>query len=302
VKSSRRLSADRLDKTESRSSRLHLLLSMSLIALLTSFNLPTLAGQKTASALPTQSQTQTPSETGSPADQEMTIEVNNGASPEQRRTNVYFDLDIPHPLDYRASCNCMAYPYPVALQRKVQRQAQLTTNNRMLTRNITATAYNSRLIKHEYYPIGGWRWQEAYQRALKDCGATTPIVIGSLYLFVNKIFPYAKEESLKTNEFEEKRSKRYQEAAKDYTENHADAEAEATKKGLTPTGIRFNRFGEHGQRRAEIKLAPGQWWIVCRLKIPGLTYYWQEPVTVHADTTEHVSLNEDNALLIEGAW
>jgi hypothetical protein len=157
-------------------------------------------------------------------------------------------------------------------------------------------------VRANYYPTGGWRWQNCYAKALKRAGMTEPHVLMNMYIFTNNLLPYAYEEVKKRNEFEQKRQKRYDVAKTDYDELHADAETEATRKGVESQLLKYKKFFPNGDRQATAYLQPGQWWIVAVHKVPGLTFYWQEPVTIHDDEPCVVTLNEDNALMIEGAW
>jgi hypothetical protein len=251
------------------------------------------AGRQTASAVLPKEQ---------PQEDDMPLEINPGAEQKLVKAQALVDLDIPHPLDSNAICTCYAYPYPMAPPRRKLRQGNLTLNNLTIKRNIQATGYARRNMHQSFYPFGGWRWQNAYHRGVARSGRTEPHLLCNLFLFTNAVFPYVKEECELSNKAEEKRAQKYDDAVKEYTDERADAETDATRKGVGPVFVKFDKFDGHGGRRALVNLPPGQWWIVCTLKIPGLTYYWQEPLGVHEGTVDHTVLNEDSAMLIEGAW
>jgi hypothetical protein len=237
-----------------------------------------------------------------PAEDDMPLEINPGAEETLQKAQCTVDLDIPHALNANAICTAYAYPYPMAPPLRKQKIGPLSLNNGYIKKQIQSTAYTRRTVHTEYYPTGGWRWQNAYHRGLDRSGRMEPHLVTNLYLFSDAVFPYVKEECIASNKIEEKRLKRYDDMEQEYTDGRADAETEATRKGLTPSFVKFDKFSPDGKRRALVRVPSGQWWIVCTLKIPGLTYFWEEPVGVHEGTTEKVILNEDNALTIEGAW
>jgi hypothetical protein len=256
------------------------------------------ADQMTASAeIPINDQSAEPK-----IDEEAPIEVNSGSDQHLPKVKTFVDLDIPHQLNSSAVCTCYAYPYPMQPPRKRYKLPPLALNTHAIKKQIEMTAYVKRNVRAEYYPNGGYRWQYAYHTALKETGKMEPHLVTNLYLFSRSLTPLVREECEKRNNFEEQREKRYNAAVKDFKEERADAETDATREGRTPTFVKFSGFGPHGVRRAIVGLGPGQWWIVATLKIPGLTYYWQQPLTVHPGDTEHTVLDEDSALFIEGAW
>ena len=66
--------------------------------------------------------------------------------------------------------------------------------------------------------------------------------------------------------------------------------------------MRFTRLLRGHTLDGGLRLAGGPWYVTGTHKVPGLTYYWQLPVTVEPGETKEVELNESNALVIEGAW
>ena len=94
------------------------------------------------------------------------------------------------------------------------------------------------------------------------------------------MIPYCREEVKRSNDFEEKRVARYNHAVADLAETKADTETEATRKGMVPVSVRYTKYFPNGIRQGIVKVMPGHWWVIATHKVPGLTYYWQEPVAI----------------------
>jgi len=267
----------------------------------------------TGPANPTESEEPTPVESIGPepvrakinnssaSELEIPLEINANVSKMMPAMPVYISLDIPHHNNNTVSY-CAVYPYPQPLPRIHKEVRALDTKLFGIKTLILQTAYSRKTMKTMAYPIGGWRWQAAYARALKRSGLDEPHILVNLYQFINDILPYCHEECKRSNEIEEKRVERFKRAEAEYSETRADTETEATRKGMVPLGVKYTKFFPNGVRQAVVKLIPGQWWVIATHKVPGLTYYWQEPLSVHPGEPAEIVLNEENALLIEGAW
>ena len=229
------------------------------------------------------------------------LDMNKDTAAVIEKSPLYVNIVIPH--ESRNSFTvCAVYPFPVQPPKPRLNPRPLDTNLVTLKGLIQQTAYTRRNIRVVAYPTGGWRWQESYQAALKRYGQDEPHILSNMIPFVHSMLPYVYEEVKARNEFELARLKRYQDTCADVKETRADAETEATRKGLEGRYLRFSKYFGKGAKQGVIKLPVGEWWIVATQKIPGLTYYWQQPVTMHQGEQSVVTLNEDNALIIEGAW
>jgi hypothetical protein len=238
---------------------------------------------------------------GNKGDAAIPLEVNANSSQKLPPVPLFVSLDIPHHSSNTVSF-CAVYPYPQTLPRRLHDTPALDTKTFTIKNLILNTCYARKTIRTVAYPQGGWRWQEAYERALKRSGREEPHLLTNLYPFIGDMIPYCREEVKRINEFEEKRVARYNQAVADLAETKADTETEATRKGMVPVAVRYTKYFPNGIRQGIVKVMPGHWWVIATHKVPGLTYYWQEPVAIQPGEPAEVVLNEDNALLIEGAW
>jgi len=229
------------------------------------------------------------------------LEINTDSSKRLPPVEVFVSLDVPRHSSNTVSF-CAAYPYPQVLPRKLHDLPRLETKTFAIKNLILQTAYARKTIRTVAYPQGGWRWQEAYERALKRSGREEPHLLTNLYPFIGDMIPYCREECKRINEIEDRRIERYNAAVNDLNQTKADVETEATRKGMVPVAVRYTKFFPNGVRQGIVKLMPGHWWIIATHKVPGLTYYWQEPLAVQPGEPAEIVLNEDNALVIEGAW
>ena len=234
--------------------------------------------------------------------------------------NVRVRVNVPQNTD--AIDKFVAYPYPMPLpipkrppgykshadasdaKPLIPQQAyDKMPNTRKQIRNmIMTTGYTSRSKRNVAYPSGGWRWQMAYRNALKRCRLDEPIVMYEMYPFIDAMEPLVKDECKKMDELEEDRQRRYTAAYEEWQVNRSDIENEATRKGYFPIEFNLLRGWRGPNSAADLKLGPGSWWITGSHKVPGITYYWQQPVEVVNGQIETVDLNWQNALVIEGGW
>jgi len=219
------------------------------------------------------------------------------------KTTLKVEINVPQLTD--AVDKFVAYPYAMPMpKRKGNAYGPMPETRRGIRDQIMASGYTSRNNDSRYYPVGGWRWKMAYKNALKKSCADEPHVIMEIYPFINRLQPYVMAECKKFDKMEEERKKRVQRASEEYELNRASAENEATRKGYFPIEFRFLR-GDRGRGAhtiANLRLPDGTWYITGIHRVPGLTYYWQEPVLVSDGEIQTVELNMENALLIEGGW
>lgn len=232
---------------------------------------------------------------------EVPLETGDPNERNKERGGLVVNLNIPHKTPNNKTV-CTVYPWPTMLPKALNPHVPLPLKTKAIKNLILQTGYTQKYLKRTAYPIGGWRWQEAYHRALERSGQWEPHTILSMYIFREALFPYCKEEIERSNEKEEERLERYKQADADYKELKADAETEALRKGLQPSPLNFNRISPKLMRQGAIRLLPGNYWIVCTHKVPGLTYYWQLPISIHEGEALETTLDEDNAILIDGAW
>jgi len=213
---------------------------------------------------------------------------------------VRVQLTVPHSTS--AVHKLVAYPYPMQLPKARKEILDLSTESTALESEILTSGYTQRGTSNKPYPFQGWRWQYAYHNALKRAHADEPAVISDIYPFIRKMTPYCREECRRINTIEHERVERYKRLAEEYEQHAQEAETDATRKGYTPVAVEINKLWRGHFNIGEVKLGEGTWWITGTKKVPGITYYWQQPVEVIKGEPVICELTEDNALVIEGGW
>lgn len=216
---------------------------------------------------------------------------------------VTFVVTIAVPHNKKAVSKVVAYPWPMKPPKKTTEIRKLPEKDREIKNSLLANGYFNRTANEHPYPQGGWRLQYAYARAVKKSGMTVPHTIIEHYQWANKMIKYLKPEVIAINLWEKERARLYQKALDDYTDNQAEMETAAIKRGLAPVIMKRSYFptkkiGDHYLGH----LAAGQWWILATHKVPGLKYYWMLPFEVEKGDHSRVILNEGNAIYIEGGW
>jgi hypothetical protein len=228
----------------------------------------------------------------------------HGQKPSDGKCFVRVFINIPH--NNNAVNHFLAYPYPIELPKKrndnLHVQRPLPTSKRELRNLILATGYSTRDAGIRPYPTNGWRWQYAYHAALNKSHLTEPNAITEMYRFMDALVPYARAECQRLNKVEDDRAERYLRAQEDCDQNRQEYETDATRKGYSPIEVRPDKFFRGHMNLAELRLGEGPWWIVGTRRVPGLKYYWQQPVTAVKGEVTTCELNEENALVIEGGW
>jgi hypothetical protein len=210
-------------------------------------------------------------------------------------------INVPHNKD--AIREFTAYPYPVEPPlMKAQPKPLPDDPEKGLRGFVMNSGYTNRTQALQAYPYNGWRWQYAFQAALRKSGLGVPHIMSEMYTWTDEMLPYVVPECKRLNQAEKERLRRYRACSQDAQENHVDFESDAVRKGLFPTEVVIQRFNGRQVRFGNVKVAPGSWWIIGTHRVAGLKYYWNEPITVDEGQPNTVELNESNALLIEGGW
>jgi hypothetical protein len=178
----------------------------------------------------------------------------------------------------------------------------LPENGPGLKQKIMNKGYNNRQSFIKPYSDGGWRWQYAYQHALKRSGITEPHIFFQMYNFAEDLYPWVLPEVKRINKIEKERLKTYYALITSYTDNHKDEEMDALRLGLEPVKLNLLPIKKGGALETSLYISPGDWWITGTHKIPGLIYFWQEPVKIHDGDKLTVELTDANAILIQGGW
>jgi hypothetical protein len=223
-------------------------------------------------------------------------------APVDESDKIYVRVQLTVPRSTNAMNKLVAYPYPMQLPKARKEIFDLSTDTRALKEEILTSGYLQRGTSIKPYPFQGWRWQYAYHNALKRAHADEPAVISDIYPFVRKMTPYCREEVRRINNIEHERVERYKRLAEEYEQHGQEAETDATRKGYTPVPVEINKMWRGHFNIGEIRLGEGTWWITGTKKVPGITYYWQQPVEVLKGQPVICELTEDNALVIEGGW
>ncbi len=208
---------------------------------------------------------------------------------------LFIKVAVPHGI--QAVDGFAAYPYPVKPPKIAYAIGPLPVKRKDLKGMLMYAGYNSRSHSEEPYPPGGWRFQYAMAAAQRRSGISYPHTMIGVYPWINDIIPYIRPEIERSNKAEEERKKRYEAAVAEYDKKYFEIQNESTRNGLFVVNFRLYRKGQGYAR-----LPAGTWWIAGQRKVPGLSYYWQIPITIASGARETVTLREDNALVIQGGW
>lgn len=210
-------------------------------------------------------------------------------------------INVPRNID--AHNEFTFYPYPMKPPPMKQQLKPLPETARNGLQNMLMTSgYSQRTQPSQAYPFGGWRWQYAYNAALRRSGLGVPHLMSEMYSWVDEMMPYIKPEVIRLNLAEKERQARYERTKEEYEETRVDIESDSVRKGLFPVPVRIQTFSGRVTRFGTARVLPGSWWLVGTHKVAGLTYYWNQPVEVDENQPKTVELTEANALLIEGGW
>jgi len=188
-------------------------------------------------------------------------------------------------------------PPPVAIQNQ-----PLPENIQALAQKCINSGYNNRLSMVKPYPDGGWRWYYVYKHAKLKSGITEPHAFFQMYRFGADIAPYCLAETKRLNKIEKERNKRYFELVQANKDNQKDEEMEALRNGLEPVKLNLMPTKSKTMLETSLYLSPGDWWITGSHRVPGLIYFWQEPIKVHDGDKINIDLTDANAILIQGGW
>lgn len=223
------------------------------------------------------------------------VEVSTAENIEPPAT-VHVRINVPH--NHKAVDSFAAYPYPVKLPQALP-PTLLPEKPKELKNMLLSSGYAARTAGERPYPMGGWRWQYAYKAGLAKSHLAVPHTIMGMYPWIKDVTPWVAVECKRINAREKQRWERYLKVKEEYDRNHLEIENDSVRAGLAPTILRGRR-GKPGY--VEKELPAGNWWITCTRRLPGLTYYWQIPVTAAAGEHVNLMLTENNMLVATGGW
>lgn len=198
-----------------------------------------------------------------------------------------------------------AYPYTTKPMKMAIPIVPLADDKESIKAMLLNSGYENKLSLSKPYPDMGWRWQYAYNNALKKSHLSPPKLLVSVYPWRDKMVKYVLPEIKRINDIENARVTRYYQLLQDYEDNHKDEEMEAIRRGQEPLALRLRPLQKDSKVYAfasDFKLTPGEWWITGQHKTPGLVYYWQYPITVNEGGVYNITLDDSNATLIQGGW
>lgn len=193
--------------------------------------------------------------------------------------------------------NFIVYPYPVKLPRVKVPLGEVPVDKKSLQRQLLTSGYSNRIDPRRPYPPQGWRWEMCYRRALSRSKLGEPHSILTMYKWADEMAPYILPEIQKVNAHEKRRAEQLKKMEEEFEASHTEIETNAINAGLFPMPLKTNLKGY-----AQVKLSPGNWWISGTRKVPGLTFYWQYPITVSEQQITKINLTDANALIIQGGW
>jgi hypothetical protein len=195
-----------------------------------------------------------------------------------------------------------AYPYPMKPPPVKVKVKLLPDKDKPLKQMMLSTGYFSRASLDVPYPPGGWRWQYAFQKAIKNSNMSLPHSIFEHYTWADRMLPFIKAQTKIYNSFERDRVAAYNNALQEFNDTRTEVEDVAMQRNMTPVPMKrvFLKSGKAGLHYAG-NLKSGKWWILATHRVPGLKYFWLLPTEV-GDKKERIVLNEGNAIYIEGGW
>lgn len=224
---------------------------------------------------------------------------------EAQKPKATVNVSVQLPQMDKAQTKITLYPYTTKLPKVMVPYKELPLHPAALRNQLLSTGYTNRLSLKKAYPDFGWRWQYAYHNALRQYGEGTPKGILGIYKFTDGMMPFVAAECKRINKIEAARKERYEKAVSEYEDNHKDEEMEALRMGLEATELKLKPRVKGSQIisfDAQAQIPPGEWWVTGTHKVPGLVYFWEEPLKVEADNNYNVTLTDSNALLIQGGW
>ncbi len=198
--------------------------------------------------------------------------------------------------------SAVIYPYPPRPPKVRYNPLPLQVDEESLKMKIENEGYSSRTSASDPYPQGGWRWQFAYHRALKNAKLTEPHSMVGMNAFTREAFKPVKEECERVNAFEASRVAAFRQVEDFFIENEKSIKNESFQKNLNPITLRRVAGSAKSFMTYAQKVPGGKWWLQVEHKLPGLTFHWYQPVTIESNKTTEIRLTESNAISIEGGW
>lgn len=227
-------------------------------------------------------------------------EVADAEPVKEGEATIIATIAVPH--TKKGLTQVTAYPYPMKPPLIKQKVKLLPDKDKQLKQMMLSTGYFSRASLDVPYPPGGWRWQYAFSKAIKNSKMSLPHSIFEHYQWADRMMPYIKEQTKIYNRFERERVEAYNAALAEYNDNRTEVEDAAMQRGMAPVPMKrvFLKSGKVGLHYAG-NLKPGKWWFIATHRVPGLKYFWLLPVEI-GDKKERIVLNEGNAIYVEGGW
>lgn len=217
------------------------------------------------------------------------------ADDEKSKAHVTFAVEVP----LNANCHdeFAVFPYPVTVPNIGRIDYQLPAGVDDL-RNFIKQCVFYKWGKAENAPPD-WRVDRAFKLALDSSRKHLPEISTGLDEWVDEFLPYFARAVRKINASEAIRWKRYKEA--DVVEAARQVyQDDAASKGLSAIVLNVRQIRPGIRETETVKLRLGNWYLVGTHSVPGLTYYWQQKVSLTGPYVRYIVLNEQNALWIKG--
>ncbi|MBK9144363.1 MAG: hypothetical protein IPM23_17855 [Candidatus Melainabacteria bacterium] len=213
--------------------------------------------------------------------------------------DVYLSVAVPHTRN--VVVKGMAYPYPPKMPPISSNM--IPDDDKSIKELLMGSGYLRRQTANQPNPLGGWRWQYAFNKAVKKSRLAFPHSIVEHYRWSNAMVKFVKPEIQQINRFEKQRLARYQQEEAFFTEHSEIIKHDSARLGLDPVAIEVlpaspKRVGLD----LKVKVARAKWWFVVDYTVPGLTYHWRIIRDLAKEKPERLVLNEGNAISIEGGW
>ncbi|MCA9803328.1 MAG: hypothetical protein KC777_15265 [Cyanobacteria bacterium HKST-UBA02] len=213
--------------------------------------------------------------------------------------DVYLSVAVPHTRN--VVVKGMAYPYPPKMP--LISSNMLPDDDKSIKELLMGSGYLRRQTANQPNPLGGWRWQYAFNKAVKKSRLTFPHSIVEHYRWSNAMVKFIRPEIQQINRFEKQRLAKYQLEESFFTEHSEIIKHDSARRGLDPVAIEVlpaspKRLGLD----MKVRVARAKWWFTVDYTVPGLTYHWRIIRDLAKEKPERLILNEGNAISIEGGW
>ena len=213
---------------------------------------------------------------------------------------IYLTVATPH--GQKAVYKVAAYPYPPKPP-KTDDYAPLPTDEKDLKAFLLNSGYMNRRSKETPFPVGGWRFKYAIDKARKASNLSVPHSIFEYRGWTEKMVHFIKPEILKINAYEKERKEKWKKYKTFQFDHYKLMKSKAARLGLETAYFRpLPKEKSKAGSNFGVVIPEGKWWIFAEKKTQGLRSYWIKELDVKDKDRLVLVFNEANASVISGTW